>query len=98
MTLGNFCITGHDFKKVFGRLKELELGDTFYLVGKDGRKVTYEVKEKLPKVKADDMSHIEQNEDGTRKVTLITCDQRRAHKVPCKSRTKKGYCRKNKFY
>ncbi len=86
---GNFCITGHDYKNTFGRLKELEIGDTFYLIGKDGRKVTYEVNEKIPEKNPTDMSHIEQNEDGIRRVTLITCDQRRTHKVCNKSRTKK---------
>lgn len=61
---------------MFGRLKELELGDTFYLVGKDGRKITYEVSNIIPKKSPTDMHHIEQNEDGMRKVTLITCDER----------------------
>ena len=72
-TYGNYCITGHNYKKVFGPLYNLHVGDTFYLVGKDGRKVTYEITEILPSVKADDMSHIEQNTDNKRKVTLITC-------------------------
>ncbi len=72
-TVGNYCITGHNYKKVFGPLYNLKVGDTFYLVGRDGRKVTYEITEILPSVKANDMSHIEQNTDDKRKVTLITC-------------------------
>ena len=72
-TYGNYCITGHNYIKVFGPLYNLHIGDTFYLVGRDGRKVTYEINEILPSVKDDDMSHIEQNTDNKRKVTLITC-------------------------
>lgn len=95
MTFGNFCITGHDYKNVFGKLETLEIGDSFYLIGKDGRKITYEITNKYASVKANDMSYIEQNEDNTRKVTLITCDDRRTHKINSKSRAKKIILRQN---
>lgn len=71
--IGNYCITAHNYKNVFGKIHSLNIGDTFYLVGKDGRKVTYSVTEILPSVKPTDMQHIEQNTDNKRKVTLITC-------------------------
>ena len=89
---GNFCISGHDYKNTFGRLKELVIGDTFYLVGKDGRKITYQINTIIPAKNPYDMSHIQQNSDGTRKVTLITCDQGRPLKICCSSRRKKGTC------
>ena len=66
----------------------MEKGDTFYIVGRDGRKVTYEIKEMISGVAPTDMSHTNQNTDGVRKVTLITCDPRRTHKIFSKSRTK----------
>ena len=77
MFLGNVCITGHNYKSkknLFGKLRELTEGDTFYLIDMSGRKITYEVKQMISKVSTTDMSHIEQDNDGIRKVTLITCD------------------------
>lgn len=83
MIYGNTSITGHNYMKrnLFGRLKELEIGDTFYIISKDGRKITYEVKEKVSGIDPNDTSCIEQDNDGKRKVTLITCDKRRCHKT-----------------
>ena len=59
----------------FDKLDQLEIGDEIKITGKDGRRVTYEVTELLPHVEPTDMSHTEQNTDGIRKITLITCDQ-----------------------
>lgn len=70
---GNYCITAHNYKSIFGYIHTLDVGDTFYLVGKDGRKVTYTVTEILPSVKPNDFSHVAQVADNKRKVTLITC-------------------------
>ena len=86
---GNLCIEGHNYRKVFTRLTEMEIGDTFYIVGRDGRKVTYEIKEMIHNVAPNDMSHTSQETGNIRKVTLITCDPRRTHKVFSKSRTEK---------
>ncbi len=71
---GNMSITGHNYKGIFADLRNLEIGDTFYIVSKDGRKVTYTVTEKISKVAPNDMSHIEQDGYDKRKVTIITCD------------------------
>ena len=83
MIHGNTCITGHNYKNrnLFARIRELEIGETFYIVSKDGRKITYEVKSKTTGVDPNDTSCIEQDNDGIRKVTLITCDPRRNHKI-----------------
>lgn len=84
MIFGNTSITGHNYtsrKNLFGRLKELSIGDTFYIVSIDGRKITYEVKNMVSGVDPNDTSCIEQDNDGKRKVTLITCDKRRSHKT-----------------
>ena len=66
-TLGNFCISGHDYKNTFGRLKELDIGDSFFLVGKDGRKITYVINTLIPQKNPYDMSHIQQNNDRYKK-------------------------------
>jgi len=74
---GNFCIAGHNYKNLFRRLKELEKGDEFYLVGLDGRKVTYVIYDKFS-VNPDDpncedcLNPITANEK--REVTLVTCN------------------------
>ena len=88
MTLGNLCIEGHNYKKVFTYLTNLVVGDSFFIVSKDGRKVTYTITDMIRGVDPHDMSHIEQNSDNIRKVTLITCDPRRTHEIFGKSRTK----------
>ena len=42
--IGNFCITGHNYKNMLKRLSELKTGDTFYLINKEKKtKVTYEI-------------------------------------------------------
>lgn len=84
MTFGNTCITGHNYRSrpnLFAKLRDLSIGDTFYIVSIDGRKITYEVKDMISGVDPDDTSCIEQDNDGKRKVTLITCDPRRNHKI-----------------
>ena len=87
MNLGNLCLSGHNYPKVFGKLKQLEVGDSFYIISKDGRKIDYTVTETLGMVNPYDMSHIEQNDDEIRKVTLITCEPRGSYKVFSKGRT-----------
>ena len=88
ISLGNLCIEGHNYRKVFTKLSDLSIGDTFYLLGRDGSKVTYVINELIHNVAPNDMSHIAQNTDNIRKVTLITCDPRRSHKILSKSRTR----------
>ena len=84
---GNLCLSGHNYQKVFGKLKQLEIGDNLYIISKDGRKIDYKVTEMLGLVNPYDMDHIKQNDDGVRKVTLITCEPRRSYKVYSKGRT-----------
>lgn len=71
--VGNFCITGHNYKGIFKRLKELEKGDEFYLIGKDGRKVTYVIYDKFS-INPENEECLSQQTNGKREVTLITCD------------------------
>jgi sortase A len=69
---GNLCIEGHNYKGIFQDLKDLKIGDKFTLIGKDGRKVNYQIYE-IHTTEPTDVSDIEQNTDGKREVTLITC-------------------------
>lgn len=69
---GNFCISGHNYVQTFGRLKELEIGDKIIITDTYNREVTYQVY-KTYKVDPTDTSCLEQETNGEREITLITC-------------------------
>lgn len=72
--IGNFCIAGHNYQKanMFKNLKKLKIGDEFYLLDNKNGKYTYTIYD-IYKVKEDDISPIDEETDGKRIVTLITC-------------------------
>ena len=72
--VGNFCISGHNYKDTFAYLGRLENGDTFYVVDKlNYEKVTYKVYDKFT-VNPTELDCIDQETEGKREVTLITCN------------------------
>lgn len=86
---GNFSITGHNYKigrsALFSRLNELNIGDTFELQDKTYRKITYKIYNKYI-VDPEDTSSIDQNKDGKREVTLITCTKGAQRRIILKAR------------
>lgn len=72
--IGNFCIAGHNYEKenMFSDLKELEVGEEFYLLDNKNGKYTYVISD-IYKVNYKNIEPINQNTDGKRVVTLITC-------------------------
>ncbi len=72
--IGNFCIAGHNYKKdnMFYDLIKLEIGDEFYLLDNKNGKYTYTIYD-IYKVKPQNTDSLNQNTDGKRVVTLITC-------------------------
>ena len=72
--IGNYCIVGHNYKngKLFGKLSEIEIGDTINLVDTTRRTITYKVYNKYV-VSPDDVRCTSQLTGGKREVTLITC-------------------------
>lgn len=72
--VGNYVIVGHNYrnKKMFGKLPDIKIGDTVELTDLTGRKLTYAVYDKYI-VDPEDVSCIEQNTDGKKEITLITC-------------------------
>lgn len=72
--VGNYCIVGHNYRngKMFGKLSEINIGDTIYLTDKRKNKVTYKVYNKYV-VSPDDVKCTSQLTGGKREVTLITC-------------------------
>ena len=72
--IGNFCITGHNYKDIFECANDLELDDTFYVVDKANReKVTYKIYNKYT-VNPTELDCLNQETEGKREVTLITCN------------------------
>ena len=72
--VGNYCIAGHNYKsgKMFGKLKQINIGDTFTLEDLSGRKLTYEVYDKYI-IEPTDVTCTSQLTGGKKEVTLITC-------------------------
>ena len=72
--IGNYVIVGHNYKsgKMFGKLKNIEIGDTFTLEDLSGKAITYKVYNKYI-IEPTDVSCTSQHTKGKREVTLITC-------------------------
>ncbi len=74
--VGNCCITGHNMEGHFTGLKHMSEGDTFYIIDKENsEKVTYEIYD-MYTVFPTDLDCLNQNTEGRREVTLITCNPR----------------------
>ncbi len=83
---GNFCIDGHNWKGMLKRLSEIQVGDTFYLINRETKtKVNYEIYNIYTCV-PEDLSCLDQNHDGKREVTLITCNPGGLTRLICKAR------------
>ena len=74
--IGNFCIVAHNYRynkeEFFSRLNELNIGDKFFLTDVSMKKICYKVIQKN-EIDENDLSCIEQNNNGKRETTLITC-------------------------
>ena len=72
--VGNFCITGHNYKndRMFGNLRKLEINDKIYLTDIYDNKVEYAVYD-IYKVKSKEVGCLSQETKGEREITLITC-------------------------
>ena len=87
--IGNFSITGHNYKidrsELFSKLDNLIVGDTFSLEDQKGRTVTYKAYKKYT-VDPKNTTPIDQNKDGKREVTLITCTKGAKERIIIKAR------------
>lgn len=72
--IGNFCIAGHNYKKsnMFYNLFYLKKGDKLYLSDNKNGKYTYTIYD-IYRVKPENTSPLEQNTNGKKIITLITC-------------------------
>ncbi len=81
---GNIVICGHNWGGILKRLSELKKNeDTLYMINRETKtKVNYIVSDMFtcgPR----DLSILEQNNDGKRKVTIYTCTPSGANRVVC---------------
>lgn len=82
---GNFCITGHNYKETFADLVKLKIGDTFYIIDKaNSQKITYKIYD-MYTVNPSQLDCLNQETNGKKEVTLITCNPRRTNKIYYKS-------------
>ena len=88
---GNVSITGHNYKiersKLFSELDKLQKGDTFELEDMNKNRITYKIYNKYT-VDPEDTSCIDQNNDGKKEVTLITCTKGAQKRIIIKAREK----------
>lgn len=70
--VGNFCIAGHNYNKFFAKIKNLDIKDNIILTDKYDRSITYEVYD-IFQTSPKDISCLNQDTEGERELTLITC-------------------------
>lgn len=86
-SLGNLCIAGHNYinDTQFGKLDNLVLSDIIKISDLYGNIVEYEVYDKK-QIGADDLSCTNQNTNGLKEITLITCNNIKGNRVCVKAR------------
>lgn len=82
---GNFCISGHNWNNMLKRLSEMQVGDNFYVINRETKtKINYKIYNMYTCV-PEDLSCLDQNNDGKREVTLITCNPGGLTRLICKA-------------
>lgn len=73
--VGNMCIAGHNYddSRFFGKLFDLSVGDTIRIYDLNNTFVNYSVYAKYEILK-EDTSPTNQNTNGKREITLVTCN------------------------
>ena len=83
---GNFCISGHNWNNMLKRLSEMQVGDVFYMINRKTKtKINYKIYNIYTCV-PEDLSCLDQNDNGKREVTLITCNPGGLTRLICKAR------------
>lgn len=83
---GNFCVAGHNYRneKFFSKILNLDVRDIIEIEA-DNRKIEYAVYDKYEVIPEDD-SCTNQNTNGKKEVTLITCTNDSKKRVIVKAR------------
>lgn len=85
--VGNFCIVGHNYRnrKFFSKVPNLVKGDTINITDLTGRTITYSVYNNYI-VEPDQIECLDQNTNGQKEITLITCTYDSQKRVIVKAR------------
>ena len=70
--IGNFCIAGHNYNKIFGKIKTLKIHDQIILTDIYGDSTIYEIYD-IYKTSPKDISCLNQETNSEKEITLITC-------------------------
>ena len=86
--LGNLSLAGHNNYSgtMFGKNKNLKIGDKIYLTGLDGKTLEYEIYNKFI-TDPDDVSILETTDKDSKEVTLITCKNGRTERLIIKAKS-----------
>ena len=86
-SIGNFVVAGHNYivGSMFGKVKQLEIGDQIKLTDLYNNTITYEIFD-IYSVDPNDTSILEAEEENVREVTLITCTKGHIERLITKAR------------
>lgn len=86
-SIGNFVVAGHNYLdgSMFGKVKQLEIGDQIRLTDLYNNTVTYEIFD-IFSVEPNDTSILESVDKNSREVTLITCTKGHVERLITKAR------------
>lgn len=84
--VGNLCIAGHNYHdyRFFSRLHLLELGDLINIYDVNGNVLEYHVTDKYT-ISATDLNCINQDTNGEKQITLLTCNNVTGHRLVIKA-------------
>ncbi len=89
MKFGNLCIAGHNYidNRHFGKIHSLTIGNIIKIFDLNGDVLEYEIYSKN-EINADDLSCTNQETNGFKEITLITCNNVKGNRVCIKAREK----------
>lgn len=88
-SIGNFVVAGHNYLdgSMFGKVKQLEIGDEIKLTDLYNNTITYEIFD-IYSVDPNDTSILEGVDENSREVTLITCTKGHVERLITRAREK----------
>ncbi len=86
---GNLCIAGHNYNdgSFFSNIPKLSVGDIIFLTDLSNLSITYEIFQKY-EISAKDISCTNQNTNGQKEITLVTCNNLTGNRVIIKAKEK----------
>ena len=90
--IGNLCIAGHNYDdtRFFSNLNKLNINDEIRIYDLNNKIINYFVYDKY-EIDEKDSSCTNQNTNGIREVTLVTCNNTNGNRLIIKAKENKGY-------